>query len=96
MCGIFGFAGRELPDEKLLRDALDTLTHRGPDQSGVYADAGTGLKFWLGHRRLSILDLSEAGRQPFVTPDRKVAAAVNGEIYNYRELRAELEKRGPS
>ena len=94
MCGIFGFAGRELPDEKLLRDALDTLTHRGPDQSGVYADAAAGLKCWLGHRRLSILDLSEAGRQPFVTPDRKAAAAVNGEIYNYRELRAELEKRG--
>ena len=94
MCGIFGFAGRELPDETALRSALDTLTHRGPDQSGVYADTETGLKFWLGHRRLSILDLSEAGRQPFVTPDRKVAAAVNGEIYNCRELRSELEKQG--
>ena len=94
MCGIFGFAGRELPDEKLLRNALDTLIHRGPDQSGVYTDTETNLKFWLGHRRLSILDLSEAGRQPFVTPDRKVAVAVNGEIYNYRELRSDLEKRG--
>ncbi|MBQ9338281.1 MAG: asparagine synthase (glutamine-hydrolyzing) [Lentisphaeria bacterium] len=94
MCGIFGFAGRELPDEAIFRSALDTLTHRGPDQSGIYADTETGLKFRLGHRRLSILDLSEAGRQPFVTPDREVAVAVNGEIYNCRELRSELEKRG--
>ena len=94
MCGIFGFAGRELPDENILRTALDSLTHRGPDQSGVYTDRETELKLWLGHRRLSILDLSEAGRQPFVTPDRKVAAAVNGEIYNYRELRSDLEKCG--
>ena len=94
MCGIFGYAGPELPEEKFLRDALDTLTHRGPDQSGVYTDTETELKLWLGHRRLSILDLSEAGRQPFVTPDRKVAVAVNGEIYNYRELRADLKKRG--
>ena len=94
MCGIFGYAGPELPEEKFLRDALDTLTHRGPDQSGVYTDTETELKLWLGHRRLSILDLSEAGRQPFVTPSRKVAVAVNGEIYNYRELKADLEKRG--
>lgn len=94
MCGIFGYIGAELPEDEVLRRALDTLTHRGPDQSGVYADRETDLKLWLGHRRLSILDLSEAGRQPFVTPDRNVAVAVNGEIYNYRELRAELEKRG--
>lgn len=83
-----------MPNNEVLQRTLNTLTHRGPDQSGVYTDTGTNLKLWLGHRRLSILDLSEAGRQPFVTPDRKVAAAVNGEIYNYRELRTGLEKRG--
>ena len=94
MCGIFGFAGRTVPDETAMRAALETLRHRGPDQEGWFSDYETGCKLWMGHRRLSILDLSEAGRQPFVTPDRRVAVAVNGEIYNYRELRAGLEKQG--
>lgn len=94
MCGIFGMIGRELPGDAGLRRALDRLTHRGPDQSGVYTDTEPAWKLWLGHRRLSILDLSKAGRQPFATPDGRVAVAVNGEIYNFRELRAELEARG--
>ena len=94
MCGIFGFAGKTVPDETAMRTALETLQHRGPDQEGWHSDYETGCKLWMGHRRLSILDLSEAGKQPFVTPDRRVAVAVNGEIYNYRELRSELEKQG--
>ena len=94
MCGIFGYAGRCIPDENKMKTALETLRHRGPDQQGVFSDTETDWKLWMGHRRLSILDLSEAGRQPFVTPDRRVAVAVNGEIYNYRELREELEKQG--
>lgn len=94
MCGIFGFAGKTVPDETAMRTALETLQHRGPDQEGWHSDYETGCKLWMGHRRLSILDLSEAGKQPFVTPDRRVAVAVNGEIYNYRELRSGLEKQG--
>ncbi len=94
MCGIFGYAGRNIPDEDKMKTALDTLRHRGPDQEGIFSDTETDWKLWMGHRRLSILDLSEAGRQPFVTPDRRVTVAVNGEIYNYRELREELEKQG--
>lgn len=94
MCGVFGYVGRELPDEKILENALDLLSHRGPDQAGIYVDKNEELKLFLGHRRLSILDLSEAGKQPFVTPDGKVAVSVNGEIYNYRELKADLQKKG--
>lgn len=94
MCGIFGYTGKHLPDENILRNALDLLTHRGPDQAGVYIDTTTQPQLYLGHRRLSILDLSEAGKQPFVTPDEKVAVSVNGEIYNYKELRPELKNKG--
>lgn len=94
MCGIFGYVGKLLPDEERLRNALDLLAHRGPDQSGVYIDNDVAPKLFLGHRRLSILDLSEAGRQPFVTPDEKVAISVNGEIYNYRDLKSELINKG--
>ena len=94
MCGIFGYAGGELPDEKILKNALDLLVHRGPDQDGIYVDKNTPVQLFLGHRRLSIIDLSDAGRQPFVTPDKKVAVSVNGEIYNYSELKKELLKKG--
>lgn len=94
MCGIFGYAGRGIPDGNKMKTALKTLRHRGPDQQGIFSDTETDWKLRMGHLRLSILDLSEAGRQPVVTPDRRVAAAVNGEIYNYRELREEQEKQG--
>ena len=94
MCGIFGYAAGRISSAERMKKCLDALYHRGPDQSGAYTDIETDLQLYLGHRRLSILDLSEAGQQPFVTPDRKVAIAVNGEIYNHRELRPELEKKG--
>lgn len=94
MCGIFGYCGEKIPEEHVLVNALDTMVHRGPDQSGNYTDTAGDLVLWLGHRRLSILDLSEAGRQPFVTPDGKVAVSVNGEIYNVMELRPYLETKG--
>ena len=67
----------------------DVLAHRGPDGSGVWTAPGVG----LGHRRLSIIDL-EGGAQPMLTPDRRIALTYNGEIYNFREVRAELEGRG--
>jgi len=69
------------------------MLHRGPDQDGVWSSEGE-IGAVLGHRRLSILDLSEAGRQPMVDEETGVALVFNGECYNFRELRAELEKNG--
>jgi asparagine synthase (glutamine-hydrolysing) len=69
---------------------VEVVAHRGPDDEGLFFDGLLG----LGHRRLSILDLSERGRQPMLTPDSRYAIAYNGEIYNYIELRSELESQG--
>ncbi len=70
----------------------DRLTHRGPDDSGVWVDPEAGIA--LGHRRLSILDLSELGRQPMHSADERFVLAFNGEVYNHAELRLDLEKLG--
>jgi asparagine synthase (glutamine-hydrolysing) len=64
------------------------LTHRGPDDDGVWVDAAAGLA--LGHRRLSIIDISSLGHQPMISPSRRYVLAYNGEIYNHTELRDEL------
>lgn len=88
MCGILGCVGASLPDSRLFAKALDLIAHRGPDGSGVVAFPG-GL---FGHRRLSIIDLSDASSQPFETD--RVVLTFNGEIFNYRRLRADLERRG--
>ncbi len=69
---------------------VDNMTYRGPDDSGLYSDGDVR----LGHRRLSILDLSSAGRQPMETSDGSAAIVFNGEIYNFREVRTELEHAG--
>ena len=90
MCGIGGFSGRFNPE---LLVAMNTaMVHRGPDDGGVLSlpDQQIG----LCHRRLSIIDLSPLGHQPMWDVSHRVAIAFNGEIYNYRELRAELEQRG--
>jgi len=87
MCGIFGFAGFEQPD--LLRRMGDVLRHRGPDGEGYFQEG----RFSLGMRRLSIIDL-EGGGQPIFNEDATLAVISNGEIYNYVELRDELEGRG--
>jgi asparagine synthase (glutamine-hydrolysing) len=94
MCGIFGYTGKSIPSDEPLKKALNLLSHRGPDDYGIHTDYETGQKLWMGHRRLSIIDLSKAGRQPFVTPDNKVAVSVNGEIYNHTGLRTQLEAKG--
>ena len=92
MCGIAGLAGFGDAHEarRRVRQMLSTLTRRGPD--------GEGLEVWnscaLGHRRLSIFDLSDAGRQPMLSPDSSVGITFNGAIYNFRELRVELETQG--
>lgn len=87
MCGIAGFAG--FNDGELLRSMTRTLTYRGPDDEGFYEAPGVG----LGHRRLSIIDL-ESGSQPMSSDDGTAVIVFNGEIYNYIEIRAELESRG--
>lgn len=96
MCGIAGI----WPTERLRYPAewlpimLDRIRHRGPDGEGVWADPVH--RVLLGHRRLAVIDLSAAGDQPMLSSDGQLALVFNGEIYNYRELRAELTARGVS
>lgn len=89
MCGIAGVCG-ELPDKESFDKAVHTLAHRGPDDHGFYSDPDVS----LGHRRLAIIDLSHAGRQPMKNNADNSVLVFNGEIYNYRELRKELEDHG--
>ena len=87
MCGISGVFGRRVRREQV--QAMTAVQHhRGPDASGIYISP-SGVA-GLGHNRLSIIDLSPAGQQPMSTPDGRYHMVFNGEIYNYRELRAEL------
>jgi asparagine synthase (glutamine-hydrolysing) len=88
MCGINGIIGVEGLDDPKNTVAImnDALAHRGPDASGIF----TTNDVVLGHRRLAIIDLSEAAEQPFYSHDRQQVVVFNGEIYNYRELRAQL------
>lgn len=94
MCGICGFVNLDgAPASAVeLRRMTDAITHRGPDGEGQLVDGNIG----LGHRRLAILDLSAAGQQPMVTPDGRFAVSYNGEVYNFQELRAELQALGHS
>ena len=96
MCGLAGgiFHLDQTGLEARLRAATQSLTHRGPDDEGYIIEESSGFTIALGHRRLSILDLSEAGRQPFTSPDRRYSIIYNGEIYNYIELRRELRALG--
>jgi asparagine synthase (glutamine-hydrolysing) len=91
MCGIAGnvnFKGR--PSPSLVKAMIHSLAHRGPDDEGVWAEGPVV----LGHRRLSIIDLSEAGHQPMHFPERGLSIVYNGEVYNFRVLRAELVQLG--
>ena len=92
MCGIFGTitARSEELDYGFLDTRRDTLRHRGPDMAGSFHDRGV----YLGFRRLAILDLSAEGDQPMTTTDGRYTIIFNGEIYNFLELRAELERQG--
>jgi asparagine synthase (glutamine-hydrolysing) len=94
MCGIAGFWGAAMAADdghETVRAMADAVTHRGPDSAGTWVDAPAGLA--LGHRRLAILDLSPAGHQPMASPSGRYVVAFNGEVYNFRELRRELEAR---
>jgi asparagine synthase (glutamine-hydrolysing) len=92
MCGIIAIQNLDgAPvDPELLRRMRDALIHRGPDDAGLYTDGPVG----LGHRRLSIVDLSASGHQPMSNEDGSVWLVFNGEIYNYVELTSALERRG--
>ncbi len=91
MCGICGIVSPAGADRGRLEAMSATLVHRGPDSSGVHVDGPVG----LAARRLSIIDL-ETGDQPIANEDGTVVVVQNGELYNYRELRAELEASGSS
>src|SRR3989344_354327 len=87
MCGIAGFHGFE--DKALLKRMADIISHRGPDGEGYY----TNRNVMLASRRLSIIDLA-TGDQPIFNEDKSIAIVYNGEIYNFQELRKNLEGRG--
>ena len=90
MCGIAGivtYAGEPPATVETLRSMCDTIVHRGPDDEGLEVVDGVA----LGMRRLSIIDVA-GGRQPLHNEDRSVRVVFNGEIYNFRELRRELER----
>ncbi|MBL8439887.1 MAG: asparagine synthase (glutamine-hydrolyzing) [Betaproteobacteria bacterium] len=92
MCGIAGLLHLDSSpvSSAILKAMTDAIAHRGPDGEGQWAEGNVG----LGHRRLAIIDLSPAGHQPMVSVDHRYVISYNGEIYNYRELRADLEVEG--
>lgn len=95
MCGIAGIVGPN--PNRYSRAMLDALEHRGRDDEGAWTSApidADGQQVMLGHRRLAIIDTSLAGHQPMLSPDGRFAVTLNGEIYNYRELREELQGKG--
>lgn len=91
MCGIAGcyHVNKEV-DHDRFEEMVDIISYRGPDDRGTFYEGNLA----LGHRRLSIIDLSEAGHQPFVSNDDRYVIVYNGEIYNYKELRTELKDKG--
>lgn len=93
MCGINGILhlqSKKKVDERLLTKMRDSLEHRGPDDQGLFIENNIG----LGHRRLSILDVSSAGHQPFLSDDGRYAMVYNGEIYNFKDFYSELRSNG--
>jgi len=96
MCGLTGFwqpeGGFEPEMRALVRRMADTLVHRGPDDDGVWVEARDGVAF--GFRRLAVIDVTPTGHQPMVSANGRYVIVFNGEIYNHRELRAELLRHG--
>lgn len=90
MCGIVGFTNKVADAAAVIEKMMDRIKHRGPDASGKYIDEGIA----LGHRRLSIIDISSQGDQPIFNEDKSLVLVFNGEIYNYLDIRAELIKAG--
>lgn len=91
MCGVVGWIDRSL-DKELAKRMTACLTHRGPDDEGEWCDPSSTV--WLGHRRLSVLDLSTEGHQPMVSPSGRYVISYNGEVVNHKLLRTELQTLG--
>ena len=89
ICGVLNFDGAPV-SPAVLQVMTDAIAHRGPDGEGHFTEGGIG----LGHRRLAIIDLSEAASQPMTTPDGRFVISYNGEVYNFQELRLELGAAG--
>ncbi len=92
MCGIVGFTNTADNADKIIEDMMDRIRHRGPDASGKYVDGDIA----LGHRRLSIIDVSASGDQPIYNEDSSLVIVFNGEIYNYKDIREDLVRAGHS
>jgi asparagine synthase (glutamine-hydrolysing) len=91
ICGVVDYSLRNKPDQNLLDKATDLMQHRGPDGRGTWSEPGVG----IGHRRLAVIDL-EGSPQPMMSRDERYVLSYNGEVYNYRQLRTELEAEGIS
>ena len=89
MCGLCGFTGEIVDRDAVLENMTEVITHRGPDSKGFYTDD----KISMGVRRLSIIDLDN-GSQPIYNEDKTLVLMFNGEIYNYKQLRKELQGKG--
>lgn len=89
MCGFVGFIDKKIKDEKIIKEMSKMIIHRGPDDENYYCDDDINLAF----RRLSIIDLKN-GRQPMYNEDESIVITFNGEIYNYQELKKDLEAKG--
>ena len=94
MCGICGYRGKKLIDTDILKAMNDTMYHRGPNDSGIWEKQNEECGIAFAQRRLSILDLSEMGHQPMLSDDNTVVVTYNGEIYNYMDLREQLQRKG--
>lgn len=93
MCGILGSVSlNKKIDAGTMKSALDLMIHRGPDSDGMWMSPSENI--WFGHRRLSILDLSDLGTQPMVSFDGTLVIIFNGEIYNFKSIRDDLRKKG--
>lgn len=93
MCGLVGQLGQvSLDPAAWLASAVEALRHRGPDDGGTWSDPGQ--QIWLGHRRLSVIDLSDAAHQPLTSAGGRIVVAFNGEIYNHGSIAAELRDAG--
>src|ERR1051326_1542138 len=97
MCGLTGFWTTGSSDDAMTRAGAAmsaSLRHRGPDDDGLWVDSTAGVL--LASRRLAILDLSPAGHMPMVSPSGRYVIAYNGEIYNFQDIRRDLERAGES
>ena len=94
MCGFVGYLPGEVPhaydDAAVIQEMMDTIRHRGPDSGGYHVAE----RAVLGFRRLTIIDLSDAGNQPLFDETGRYTLVFNGEIYNHKDIRAELEAKG--